>query len=247
MIAFRGRLILLDIEGTVSPLAFVHEVMFPYARKHVAAFLETHWSTPAVGRALDQMAVDAGRASLAEWCPAGREVRAFAEAAVHALMDVDAKATGLKVLQGLIWQEGFSRGELRSLVFADVPPALAAWHGAGIDLRIYSSGSTQAQRLFFAHTTAGDLTAHFSGHYDTTVGSKRATASYAGIAADAGVPAGEILFVSDVEEELDAARAAGMQTALSLRPGNPPQPRNDHPAIHTLAEIVGASAGPKGS
>jgi enolase-phosphatase E1 len=226
MIPFAGKLILLDIEGTVSPLAFVHDVMFPYARKHAAAWLGAHWGHEVIA----QLARDAGVSSFHNALDA--------EAAVHRLMDADAKVTGLKQLQGLIWEQGFKSGDLCARLFADVAPGLQRFKEAGLDLRIYSSGSTHAQRLFFAHTEAADLTALLSGYYDTTLGPKREAASYAAITADAGVPAGEILFLSDVVAELDAASTAGMRTGLALRPGNPPVPPNSHPAFSMLDEIV---------
>jgi enolase-phosphatase E1 len=241
MIAFRGRLILLDIEGTVSPLSYVHEVMFPFARHAVPAFLDEQPRRPEVTAALAQMAGDAGARSFADWCPhaaSSAEANSWIVAQVHALMDADAKATGLKQLQGLIWERGFHRGELRSVVFPDVPPALREWTHAGVQLRIYSSGSTHAQRLFFAHTEAGDLTPLLSGYYDTTIGAKKSAASYSAIAADTAVEPGEILFLSDVAEELDAARTAGLQTALAIRPGNRETAGNGYPRFTSFQEIA---------
>ncbi len=226
MITFASKLILLDIEGTVSPLAFVHDVMFPYARQRMGGYLKTHWGSAVIG----QIARDTGVAAFA--------TPAEAEAAVQELMDADAKVTGLKQLQGLIWEEGFRNGELRSRIFDDVPYALADWCRKGREIRIYSSGSVHAQKLFFAHTKRGDLSVHFSGYYDTTTGSKREAASYAAIAADCGLAAKQILFVSDVVEELNAARNAGMLTALAVRPGNKPAPQHDHPAISSFSEIA---------
>ena len=225
MITFGGKLILLDIEGTVSPLAFVHDVMFPYARQHAGTYLVRYWETALIS----QLARDAGVEDFAS--------PTEAEAAVHRLMEADAKVTGLKQLQGMIWEEGFRNGELRSRIFDDVPLALAGWCQKGLEIRIYSSGSVQAQKLFFAHTKRGDLTTHFTGYYDTTTGSKRESASYRAIAADCGLPAEQILFISDVVEELNAARNAGMFTALAIRPGNKPVPQHDHPAINSFAEI----------
>jgi enolase-phosphatase E1 len=225
MITFGGKLILLDIEGTVSPLAFVHDVMFPYARQHAGVHLASHWGSAV----MSELARDAGVPAFAS--------PAEAEAAVHRLMDADAKVSGLKQLQGMIWQEGFRNGELRSLIFDDVPPALADWSRQGLEIRIYSSGSVHAQKLFFEHTKRGDLTPHFSGYYDTTTGSKRESASYAAIAADCGLPADQILFVSDLVEELNAARSAGMLTVLALRPGNKPAPPHEHSLVISFAEI----------
>ena len=226
MIEFRGKLILLDIEGTVSPLAFVHDVMFPYARKHAAAWLGSHWGHEVI----TQLAHDAGVPSFLNALDA--------EAAVHCLMDADAKVTGLKQLQGLIWEQGFRNGDLRSTLFDDVVPALDHWREKGREIRIYSSGSIHAQRLFFAHTAAGDLTPRLSGYYDTTTGSKRESASYTAIATDCGLQPNEILFVSDLIDELNAAQSADMMTTLALRPGNKPQPESGHPAITSFAEIT---------
>lgn len=225
MITFEGKLILLDIEGTVSPLAFVQDMMFPYARQRAGEYLATHWGAAVIA----QLARDAGETAFA--------TPAEAEAAVQRLMDADAKVTGLKQLQGMIWEEGFRNGELRSRIFDDVPHALAEWCRKGHEIRIYSSGSVHAQKLFFAHTKRGDLTVHFSGYYDTTTGPKRESASYVAIAADCSLPVEQILFISDVVEELNAARNAGMFTALALRPGNPPAPQHDHPAITSFSDI----------
>jgi len=233
---FCGRLILLDIEGTVSPLAYVHEVLFPHARARVEGFLEECWQAKEVTAALAQMATDAGRPSSTEQSPTDERPRIVAE--VHALMDADAKTTGLKQLQGLIWQRGFESGALRTVVFPDVPPALRRLSGAGIQLRIYSSGSIHAQRLFFTYTEAGDLTPLLSGYYDTTTGPKRAAGSYQAIAAAAEFTPGDILFLSDVVEELNAAREAGMQTGLAIRPGNREAAPGAHPTFTSLEEIT---------
>ncbi len=226
MIEFHGKLILLDIEGTVSPLAFVHEVMFPYARKHAATWLGANWGHEVI----TQLARDAGVSSFLNVHEA--------EVAVYRLMDADAKVTGLKQLQGLIWEQGFRSGDLCSTLFDDVLPALDLWREKGREIRIYSSGSTHAQRLYFAHTASGDLTPRFSGYYDTTTGSKKDAASYTAIATDCGLPANEILFVSDLVDELNAAQSAGMITALALRPGNKPQPESGHPTITTFTKII---------
>jgi enolase-phosphatase E1 len=241
MIRFAGWGFVLDIEGTTSSIRFVYDVLFPYARRELAAFLQAHWDEPEVARARDRIARDAGAASFAAWCggaatPAALE-RLCAE--VNRLMDADVKATGLKDLQGLIWREGYRAGVLRSHVYPDVPPALKAWSAASRDLRIFSSGSVAAQRLFFAHTEAGDLSGYFCGHYDTTHGPKRAPASYAAIAAHMGRVPGQVLFLSDVTAELNAARQAGLATCLVERPGNAPSPPgHGHPVVRSFAQIV---------
>jgi enolase-phosphatase E1 len=240
VLTFSGKGILLDIEGTTSSVRFVVDVLFPFARAHLEAFLRAHWDDAEVRKACEQIARDAGGKSLADWTGnAGEEAaRGKVIAEVHRLMDGDVKATGLKELQGLIWREGYNSGELRSHVYEDVPAALQAWTTAGKDVRIYSSGSVTAQKLFFAHTDRGDLTGHFRGHYDTTTGPKKESASYAAIAADMKLPPAEVLFCSDVVAELDAAAAAGMVTALLVRPGNAPAGNpNAHASVTSFAQI----------
>ena len=235
MIRFSGALALLDIEGTVAPLAYVHEVLFPYARTQVSSFLERRWSDPVVLEAVHRLRVEAGAAESTAATP--WEISAIVTL-VNGLMDRDAKQTGLKQLQGLIWEEGFAGGGLKSEIFPDVTRALAAWFAQGKQARIFSSGSVHAQQLFFRHTAEGDLGRYLAGHYDTTTGPKRAAASYAAIAKASGVAPGEILYLSDVTAELDAAREAGCATALVLRPGNAPSPPHTHPQIRSFDEIA---------
>ncbi len=232
------RSVLLDIEGTTSSVAFVYDVLFPYARRELADFLRRRWDEPDTARACERIARDAGAPSPAEWT---RE-RVVAEAL--RLMDGDVKATGLKELQGLIWREGYDAGRLKSHVYPDVPPALRRWAEQGLDLRIYSSGSIGAQKVFFAHTDAGDLTGLFRGHYDTTTGPKRDSESYRRIAADVKMPPSAILFLSDVRQELDAAAEAGMRTGLVVRPGNAPvPPGHGHPAAADFGEVEFSESG----
>jgi enolase-phosphatase E1 len=238
VIAFGGRGILLDIEGTTSSVSFVYDVMFPFVRRELVTFLREHGTEPPVIGALEITAQDLGHASLEAWRAAsGSDVEALA-ADVFGLMDGDVKATGLKQLQGLVWEAGFASGELQAHMYDDVPPALLAWNASGVDVRIYSSGSIQAQKLFFGHTIVGDLRARLRGHYDTTTGPKKESASYTRIAAEFDLPPAEVLFLSDVPAELAAARAAGMQTALVKRPGNAEVPSDHgHSVIHSFAEI----------
>ena len=236
MIVFDGRGILLDVEGTTSSIAFVYDVLFAHAKDRVGEFLAAHKDDPAVRAAAAGIAATAGLPTADLDDAAGRA--AVALAAID-LMNRDVKDTSLKALQGMIWRSGFESGAVVAHVFDDVPPALAAWADAGLDVRIYSSGSNEAQRLFFGHTLAGDLTPHLRGHYDTTTGPKREPESYTAIAADMGLEPRQILFVSDVGAELDAARRAGMATALAIRPGNrDPGGVFDHDPIHSFAEIV---------
>lgn len=236
---FDGKAILLDIEGTTSSVSFVYDVMFPQVRRDLSSFLSAQWEDVDVQLACDQIAQDAGHASLENWCgPNSMDQRENIEAEVIRLMDDDVKATGLKKLQGLIWRHGFESGEMKAHVYPEVPKCLQTWSDAGIDLRIYSSGSVQAQHLFFGHTEAGNLLSLFSGHYDTTIGSKKESSSYQKIATDWERSAGEILFVSDVVAELDAAMQAGLQTRLCERPGNADvEAGHGHATIQSFDEI----------
>ena len=231
MTAFAGRHILLDIEGTTSSIAFVADVLFPYARRELESFLRRRWDEPEVARARALLAKDVQTTD-----ELGLEALC---AAAYRLMDADAKATGLKELQGLIWREGYDAGRLVSHVYPDVPPALAEWARRRLDVRIYSSGSVTAQQVYFAHTESGDLLPLLHGHYDTTTGPKRAAESYRRIAADMKAPPGAVLFLSDVTAELDAAAEAGMRTGLVVRPGNAPAPPGHrHPVVTDFAQVT---------
>ena len=234
------RGILLDIEGTTSSISFVYDEMFPFVRRKIDDFLSDQWSTKSVQECVPLLATDLGHASVDAWFGDRGEnaQRRLVRDGVIGLMDADVKATGLKQLQGMIWKDGFESGELVAHVYDDVAPAIQAWHAQGIDVRIYSSGSIAAQQLFFGHCLAGDLLPLFKGHYDTTTGPKQEASSYQKIVADFGIQAGEILFISDVAEELDAAKTAGMQVLLSVRPGNKPVATADHyQVITTFADI----------
>jgi enolase-phosphatase E1 len=215
--------ILLDIEGTTSSISFVTEVMFPFVRRELNSYLAKHWSDAATQDACQLIVQGYDSASQAAW----QTVQNSPEAAqdliqriVHDLMDRDVKQTGLKQLQGLIWEAGFASGELTAQLYPDVLPALQYWQQQGLPVRIYSSGSIAAQKLFFGHTLFGNLLNYFTGHYDTTIGSKSESASYLAIAKDWGIQPELLLFVSDLSREVMAAQAAGLQTALSVRPGN---------------------------
>ena len=221
------RGILLDIEGTTTPISFVYEVLFPFARQHAKHFL----AQADVTDLKLEHAEDVRRGNNPpEWSEGG-------EAYIHWLMDQDRKSTALKRIQGEIWQEGYRSGELKSEVCPDVAAALRRWRDAGIDVRIFSSGSILAQRLLFSNTAYGDLTKFLNGFFDTTTGPKNHSASYAAISRAFALPASEILFVSDVTRELDAAREAGMDTRLCLREGNHPQPPNNHKRIENFDSL----------
>lgn len=221
------RGILLDIEGTTTPVAFVYDVLFPFARHHAPEYLK-HADMEDLKREHDKDVCQGQNPPPWSTPPV---------AYIHWLMDQDRKSTALKNIQGRIWLEGYQRGELRGEVFPDVPPALERWHQKNIDIRIFSSGSVLAQRLLFSTTMAGDLTKFLNGYFDTTTGPKTDPASYRQIAKNVGVPASGILFISDVTRELDAARQAGMKTLLCIRPGNHPQPLHDHSTIMSFDQM----------
>jgi enolase-phosphatase E1 len=223
------RALLLDIEGTTTPISFVYEVLFPYAREHAASFLREHADRPSmrplIAQLRKELGSDGARSSMDEPLTEPHTPRVDALAAdVVAAIDRDRKTTGLKTLQGLIWQEGYRSGGLRGEVFEDVPPALARWHRAGIDVRIYSSGSVLAQRLLFETVRTGDLTRYLRGYFDTETGAKTDPGSYGRIAAAFDLRPADVLFISDVVTELEAAREAGLRICLAVRPGNPAQP-----------------------
>lgn len=238
------RAILLDIEGTTTPIAFVHETLFPFARRHLADFLQAERDTPALHELAQRLAAErAAEARRGEQPPPWRTDSPDAQLASLAayvgwLMDRDRKSPGLKELQGLIWERGYQAGTLRGEVFADVAPAMRRWRAAGLDIAIYSSGSELAQRRLFESTASGDLTPLIAAFFDTRVGPKTSEDSYAHIAAALRLAPAEVLFVSDVAAELQAARAAGFQVVLSVRPGNAPQPAVEGArTVHSFDEI----------
>lgn len=204
----RVSAVLLDIEGTTSSIAFVHDVLFPYARQALPDFVRSHAQEPAVRAELDATAAEANIDP--------HDLEAITSTLI-AWIDADRKATPLKSLQGMIWEHGYRSGAFKAHLYPDTVPALTAWHHAGLPLYIYSSGSVHAQKLFFEHSEAGDLRPMFSGYFDTTSGGKREAASYHNIARTLELPPEQILFLSDIPEELDAARAAGIQTVWVIR------------------------------
>lgn len=231
------RGILLDIEGTTTPIAFVHDVLFTYARQHVKDYLVQHSNTLTDDIALLRDEHTRDISSGAQPPPLTNDPASVASY-VHWLIDRDRKSTGLKSLQGKIWREGYTSGTLKAQVFDDVRPAFERWHNSGQRISIFSSGSALAQQLLFAHTEDGDLTALISDYFDTNVGAKGEAESYRRIATRMNLQPEEILFISDVVTELEAANEAGMKTRLSIRPGNQPQPNPDRfQIIETLASV----------
>ncbi len=210
------RVILTDIEGTTSSISFVKNVLFPYARNALPGFIATHGNEPDVRRWLDAVATEIG----------GACQDSLVAETLQGWIDQDRKHTALKALQGKIWETGYRNGDYKAHFYPEVAAVLKGWHAAGLPLYVYSSGSVPAQKQFFGFSDAGDLTALVSGWFDTEIGGKREAESYRRIVDAIGVPAGEILFLSDVVEELDAARDAGLQTRLLDRLDDYPLPRS---------------------
>lgn len=230
MVEISCRAIVMDIEGTTSAARFVYDVLFPYAREHMAEWVTEHRDDPATAAAVAEVAADLG-------VPA-----ADTEAVVSQLVrwiDEDVKAAPLKTIQGLIWAQGYARGDLTSHVFDDVVPALEAWRGEGLTLAIYSSGSVAAQRSLFAHSPHGDLNGLIAANFDiTTAGPKREAESYRRIAEAMAVDPTELLFLSDIQAELDAAREAGWQVVGLLREGEAQATASRDPHVGTFADIL---------
>jgi enolase-phosphatase E1 len=204
------KAIVTDIEGTTSAVSFVFDVLFPYAAKHLPDFVRQNAERADVAEQLDAVRRDSNAP------------QADVERVVEILLswiEEDRKATPLKALQGMVWAQGYHAGQLKGHVYPDAVDALQRWHAAGYQLFVYSSGSIQAQKLIFGCSEAGDLTPLFSGYFDTTSGPKREAQSYTNIQQAIGVEAGEILFLSDIVEELDAAQSAGLQTCGLAREG----------------------------
>ncbi len=236
------KAILLDIEGTVAPVSYVYDTLFPYARVHGPQFIREHWNEEAVSKARadlfrsNETDRTEGAPPLAD-SPFEHQLATLVDYYLW-LMERDRKASGLKAIQGLVWERGFRNGELRSELFADVGPALRRWRAAGKLVAIYSSGSALAQQNVFRYSNQGDLTPFIDAYFDTQVGSKREAASYQKITECLNCAATDALFASDSLDELDSAASAGLDTRLAVRPGNAAItiPHN-HRTIETLDEI----------
>jgi enolase-phosphatase E1 len=237
--------ILLDIEGTTTPVDFVFKVLFPFAHDRAAAFLQAHGQEAEIQADLallrTEYEADHAQGASSDKIPLpvweGEDPTA-AVPYVQYLITVDRKSTGLKSLQGKIWNQGYQDGRLRSVVFEDVQPAFERWTKLGKKLYIFSSGSIQAQQLLFRYSEAGDLTPYLSGYFDTTTGSKREANSYHAIAEAIGFSPAQILFISDVTTELKAAQQAGMHTLFSVRPGNHSFDAEGFEAIERFEDVV---------
>jgi enolase-phosphatase E1 len=245
--------ILLDIEGTTCPVNYVSEVLFPYAKTHLLAYLkeheseasqraliaevQSHWqqdSSPEARRLAHAVHQSRIKTRTPESSPLTSE-----EACIYLqwLIQQDRKSTPLKELQGLIWEQGYRQRELIAPLFADVPPVLQRWHRQGLALSVYSSGSVQAQKLLYAHTNVGDLTSLFQSWFDTRTGPKNDASSYSLIAQQLQTKPRNILFISDSPAELIAARGAELIPVFSQRPGNPVLQAEDFAQIHTFFEF----------
>ena len=201
------KAVVTDIEGTTSSLSFVKDVLFPYARAKLPDFVRQNLNDPQISQLITDTCREAG-------------IEQNIESAIDQLIewiDLDKKITPLKAIQGLIWQAGYQLGDFKGHLYQDAIDNLKAWHENGILLYVYSSGSVLAQKLLFGHTASGDLTPLFSGFFDTKIGGKKEADSYLNIAATIGLPADETLFLSDIKEELDAAKSAGLQTIWLVR------------------------------
>jgi enolase-phosphatase E1 len=231
------KLILTDIEGTTSSISFVKDVLFPYAAKHLPAYVKQHIEDDVVKTALQQTAELAGADGIEI------DVKNTDQLIKQLLVWIaeDRKATPLKALQGLIWKTGYENGDYQAHMYPDATEYLKKWHAEGIPLYVYSSGSVKAQKLFFGYSQDGDLLPLFSGHFDTQMGGKRDAQSYKNILAElqkthADLNAEDVLFLSDIKEELDAAQEVGIQTVWLIREDEiPAEP--EHKAVKSFAEI----------
>ncbi len=220
------KAIVTDIEGTTSSILFVKDVLFPYARANLADYVRNHADDPQVKPLLEDVCKEAGSelsteqiiTQLIQW------------------LDEDKKVTPLKSLQGLIWEAGYRQGDFKGHLYADAAVNLKAWKDQGLDLYIYSSGSVYAQKLLFGHTEYGDLTPLFSGYFDTHIGGKKERQSYDNIAGQLAMPPSRLLFLSDIKEELDAAKAAGFETIWLTR-DSVPDPQAEHRQVDSFDQI----------
>lgn len=217
-----------DIEGTTSSISFVKDVLFPYAAEHMAQFIQDNQTLSEVTEQLNQISQEQNidRHNL--------------EGIIEQLLEwikQDVKATPLKALQGLIWEAGYKNGSYQAHMYDDATEVLKIWHASDLPIYVYSSGSIYAQKLFYGYSEAGNLLPLFSGHFDTTIGHKQECESYQAIQLFLDVPADSLLFLSDIEGELDAAKAAGFQTCHIIRDSNLMLEHSQHIAVRSFADI----------
>ncbi|WP_152207037.1 acireductone synthase [Marinobacter changyiensis] len=221
------RVVLTDIEGTTSSISFVHEVLFPYATEHMAEFVRDNAAdNPAVREQLDAVARQSGQPP--------EDVDKLVDVLLSWIRE-DRKETSLKALQGMLWEQGYQKGAFKGHVYPDAAEYLTHWHDRGLRLYVYSSGSVKAQKLIFGFSEFGDLTPYFSGYFDTRMGAKKESASYQNILDELGVEPATVLFLSDVEAELEAAEAVGIRTAWLVREGE--LPKTNRPVMRDFAEV----------
>lgn len=228
------KAILTDIEGTTSSISFVRDVLFPYAAQYLPMFLRANSQTPEVMAQIQAVAEQAGL-DAADFAAVERVLLEW--------IAQDKKATPLKALQGMLWEHGYQNRDYTAHVYPDAFETLSAWHRQGLPLYVYSSGSVKAQQLFFRYSEFGDMTPLFRGYFDTETGHKQQQASYEAIAKQLAIPAQDILFLSDIQAELDAARAAGMQTCWLVREQDTTASAADlaasqHPMARSFSELV---------
>jgi enolase-phosphatase E1 len=224
------KYILMDIEGTTTSISFVHEILFPYSKKYLQSFVHKNKDFSPTKEIIEETKQTAREEESLELDEDG---------VIQKLIDwinIDRKHKALKQLQGLIWEEGYQSGELKGHVYDDVPPALKKWHEQGLKLGIYSSGSVEAQRSLFGHSLFGDLNSYFTHHFDTLVGHKRDPLSYQTILSHINEEACDVLFLSDISQELSAAQVAGMKTLQLVRLGE--IPIEGHRQIHTFNDVI---------
>jgi enolase-phosphatase E1 len=220
------RAIVTDIEGTTSDIRFVHQVLFPYARERLGEFIRSHANDAEVAAPLAAL-----RTEIAQ--PDADNERLITT--LYRFMDEDRKSTALKALQGIIWRSGYLNGDFQGHLYPEVAKQLAAWQQQGLNLYVYSSGSVEAQKLLFGYSEAGDLQPLFSGYFDTHVGAKRESASYQNIAQAIGLEPAELLFLSDIHQELDAAQLAGWHTCQLIR--DAADPHSQHRQVNLFDHI----------
>ena len=236
--------LLLDIEGTTCPVSFVSDILFPFAKQELSSYVKTYGNDNSQNQAIQEAKKEWEEDQSERSRQLKRQVDLQQISVIDGLIQylkhlisIDRKSTALKDLQGQIWEHGYNKGELKAELFPETTECLQQWHQIGITLSVYSSGSIQAQKLLYRHTSEGNLEPLFSHWFDTHIGPKKASKSYTTIISRLNTAPGNIWFVSDNGAECDAARTAGMQTLFSLRDGNPDRIPRDHKVIQSLREV----------
>ena len=243
------KALITDIEGTTSSISFVHEVLFPYASAKLGKFIQNNSGEPFISQIIHKVINFGSDGDGYELNACSAPMQELSEKQIKHALDIlqhwiklDMKIKPLKDLQGLIWEAGYKNGDFKGHIYQDAYESLKKWHAEGIPLYIYSSGSVHAQKLLFGHTEYGDLNPLFSGNFDTKIGAKKESQSYekiAGVIAsdnEAISQAKDILFLSDIEAELDAAKETGMQTIQLIRPGSTPSAK--HTKLESFNQVI---------